>query len=340
MGHEIRDLNRSISLDSAGNEFIKLAKCLAATSREPIGSSTIRQMASRISPRVAEIVENYKAAVGVAGLSEAIAPYQALAAGFVASMAEFSAASRILNAGDWYRVPLRTRVAVLTSAPVGYTVSQFAAKPMTAASFVQDLFDPIKVNSMVAVSNDLARSISQASLAQMSAELRRAASIAVDAKMLAVLAATSGITSAASTGITAAAILSDLTGRLTALTIGADSRLWWIVSPKLYKTLSLVQGAGGYIMTNNKIGQINVAPSDAATTTAFLIDAKQVAFELDNVVLDRSTHASVEMADNPTASDYQLVSLWANNMTGLRCEIWFGCLALRSTGVTMLTGYS
>jgi hypothetical protein len=94
-------------------------------------------------------------------------------------------------------------------------------------------------------------------------------------------------------------------------------------------------------MQGNKIGsQISVAPSDAATSTAFLIDAKQVAAELDNVVLDTTTQATVEMADNPTASDYQLVSLWANNMTGMRCEIWFGILGLRSGGVTMLTGYS
>jgi hypothetical protein len=242
VGGSIGDLNRSVSLDSAGNEFIKLAKHLAATRGEPVGSSVAREMASKLPPRVAEIVQHHKTAVSIAGLSEALSPYAALATGFVASMAEFSAFSRIYNNNDFYRIPLRTRVAVLTSAPVGYPVAELGAKPMSAASFVQDLFEPIKVSSMVALSNDLTRSISQAALMQMSAELRRAASIAVDAKVLAVLAATPGATSAASTGVTASAVLADLTGRLNALTIGADSRLWWIVSPKLFKEPACFKG--------------------------------------------------------------------------------------------------
>jgi hypothetical protein len=117
----------------------------------------------------------------------------------------------------------------------------------------------------------------QAALLRLGAELRRAASISVDAKFLALMAATPGITSPANTGVTASAVLADLTARLNALTIGADSKLWWIVSPKLFKTLSLLQGTGGYLMQGGKIGDINVAASDAATTTATLLDARQVA---------------------------------------------------------------
>ena len=59
------------------------------------------------------------------------------------------------------------------------------------------------------------------------------------------------------------------------MTLGANSRLWLIVSPKLYETLSLVQGGGGYILQNGAIGAIKVAVSDAATTVATLIDSKK-----------------------------------------------------------------
>jgi len=154
------------------------------------------------------------------------------------------------------------------------------------------------------------------------------------------MAATSGATTAASTGVTASAILADLTARVQALTIGADSRLWWIVSPKLFKTISLLQGTGGYLLVNNKIGSINVAPSDAATTTATLVDAKQVAAELDTVIINATSEATLQMADNPTGSAYQTLSLFASNMTALQAEIWYGCLAVRGTAVTTLTGYS
>ena len=177
-------------------------------------------------------------------------------------------------------------------------------------------------------------------MAQLSRELRRAASIATDKNFLAILAATSGITTAASTGVTATAVLADLTGRLNALTIGADSRLWWIVPVKLYKELSLLQGTNGWLMQGNKINNINVAPSDAATTVATLIDAKQVAVGLETVTINQSNEATIELDDNPTASDYKLVSLFSSNLTALMAEIWYGCLGLRSTAITTLTGYS
>jgi hypothetical protein len=112
------------------------------------------------------------------------------------------------------------------------------------------------------------------------------------------------------------------------------------VSPKLFKTISLLQGTGGYLVVNNKIGSISIAPSDAATTVATLIDAKGIATELDTVGIDSTTHATVQLDDNPTSSAYQTVSLWQNNMTGLRCEIEFGAVAMRSTSVTTITGYA
>jgi hypothetical protein len=134
--------------------------------------------------------------------------------------------------------------------------------------------------------------------------------------------------------------LADLTARLNALTIGADSKLWWIVSPKLYKTLSLVQGTGGFLMQGGKIGMISVAPSEALSTQAFLIDAKGIAAELDAVRLDSTDTASIQLDSDPTSGAYQLVNLFQINASGLRCEIEFGSVALRSTSVTMLTGYA
>jgi hypothetical protein len=171
-------------------------------------------------------------------------------------------------------------------------------------------------------------------------ELRRAASVAVDAKFLALMAATSGITSNASSGTTAANVLSDLTTALNALTIGADSRLYWIVSPKLGKTFSLLQSTGGYLVQNGKIGGVTIAVSDAATTVATLVDAKQIATELDTITIQSSQQGAIETTDNPTSGDYHLISLFQNNLTALRCETWFGAVAMRSTAVALTTGYA
>jgi hypothetical protein len=124
------------------------------------------------------------------------------------------------------------------------------------------------------------------------------------------------------------------------LTIGADSRLQFICSPKLFKTISLLQGTGGFLMINNKIGSITVVPSDAATTVATLIDSKQVAAQLDSVVINASSEAGLQLDDNPTSSAFQTISLFASNLTALQCEVWWGCLAVRGSAVTTLTGYS
>ena len=215
-------------------------------------------------------------------------------------------------------------------------MSELAAKPLASANFASAYLEAYKVAALLVVSDELARSSAPSSLTLLGNELRRACGIAVDTKFFELMAATSGITSAASTGVTSALVLADLTARLTALTIGADSRLWFLTSPKLYKTLALLQGTGGFLVQDGKIGPISLAPSDALTTTAYLIDAKGIAAELDAVRLDSTRNATLQMDSDPTSGAYHLVSMFQAGMTGLKCEIAFGALALRSTSVTML----
>jgi hypothetical protein len=337
---DLAALNKSVSLSSASNDFVLLAKSLAAARGGISETQALAQTAP--SMRVREVLTDLKAAVNPMSLSDSspLAPYSAMAAGFFGSLSAFSAFSKIYNIGDFQRVPLRTRVVVLTTAPVAEAVSELAAKSVSSGSFASAQLETQKVAEFLVISNELAKTAAPSSISMLGNELRRACGIAVDAKWLALMAATSGITSAATTGVTSTTILADLTARLNALTIGADSRLWWIVSPKLYKTVSLVQGTGGFLMQDNKIGMINVAPSEALSTTAFLIDAKGIAAELDTVKLNSSGQASLQLDSDPTSGSYQLVSLFANNLTALKCEIEFGSLALRSTSVTMLTGYA
>jgi HK97 family phage major capsid protein len=345
MPSDLAALNRSVSLSSAAHDFTLVAKTLMAAGGR---WDAARAMAGNLpSLRAREVIEKgavSKAAVSAMTMTSAAAlvPYRELVAGFFGSMSEFSAYSRIYNAGDFYRVPLRTIIAVLTSAPVGYSVSELAAKPLSSGAFATTTLESQKVISDIVITNELARSAGQAAMLQFDRELRRAASVAVDAKFLALMAATPGITSNSAAGgpVTAANVSTDLVTAANALTVGADSRLYWIVSPKLFKTLSLLQGTGGYLMQGGKIGSVTVAPSDAATTTATLLDARQIATEIDTVTLDSSQEGAIETADNPTSGNYHLISFFQNNLTALRCEVWFGAVAMRSTSVALITGYA
>jgi HK97 family phage major capsid protein len=334
----MRNENKVVSLSSAAHDFVQVAKALAAGRGR--ADEVTRWARSIPSSRVREVL---KAGVVPNSLTDAgaLAPFRELSSGFFGSMAANSAFAKIMGAGDFTRVPLRTLISVLTTAPSAYAVSELAPKNITSLNFASAQLDAEKVSAHVVITDELARSLSPAATSRIGDELKRAASVAVDARFLALLAATPGITSSASSGVTAANIFSDLTLRLDSLSIGADSRLWLIVSPKLYKTLSLVQGTGGYILQNGAIGAIKVAVSDAATTVATLIDAKGIAAELDDgPTLDSTREATLQLEDSPSSGEQTGVSLWQNNMTGLRVEVAFGAVATRSTAVTQITGYS
>jgi hypothetical protein len=88
------------------------------------------------------------------------------------------------------------------------------------------------------------------------------------------------------------------------------------------------------------IAGIRVVVSDAASDTATLLDASQVATESDVITLSEGTHASLQMDDNPTSGAQALVSLWQNNLVGLKAERTFGVELLRSEAVALITGIS
>jgi HK97 family phage major capsid protein len=335
----MRNDKQVVSLSTAAHDFAVMAKCLAAGRGR---SAEVQRWARSVpSSRVRDVLKAGVVPNNIATNAGAeLAPYKELASGFFGSMAANSAFAKIMGAGDFTRTPLRTLIAVLSTGATGYSVSALAPKPITSLDFSTATLEAERVSAHVVISDELARSLAPASTSRIGDELRKAASIAVDAKFLALIAATPGITSSGSSGVTAANILADLTTRLNALTIGADSRLWLIVSPKLGKTLSLVQGTGGYILQGGAIGGIKVAVSDSASTVATLVDAKGIAAELDSLTLDSTREATLQLSDTPSSGEQSGVSLWQNNSTGLRVEVAFGAVAMRSTSVTQITGYA
>ena len=87
------------------------------------------------------------------------------------------------------------------------------------------------------------------------------------------------------------------------------------------------------------IAGIVALPSDATTNDAILVDAAQVVTAGDEIVLDASRQASVEMSDTPTGTAAP-VSLWQMNLAVLRAE---RLSATRLTGpraAAVITGVS
>jgi hypothetical protein len=128
-----------------------------------------------------------------------------------------------------------------------------------------------------------------------------------------------------------------------AISIGANSKLYLILPADVAKGVALLRTTTGALacpdMTvgGGMIQGIRVVVSDAATTDAILVDASQVAVADDPITLTEATHATVQLSDNPTAGAHSQVSLWQNNLTGLKAERMFGVEVLRSTAVAVIT---
>lgn len=183
-------------------------------------------------------------------------------------------------------------------------------------------------------------------------ELRRAVSVSTDAQFLGGLV--QGVTPTGATGT----ILGDIAALADAVEPNAASRLFLIVSPDVVRRLALVEapvGARGLPTVNvdgGDIGGIRVIPSDSLPVSGsppveliVMINAPALATADDGLGLDVAQHASVEMSDTPvqdatTPTASQVVSLWQNNLRGIRVERRFGWHKLTSTAVATMAGGS
>lgn len=136
-------------------------------------------------------------------------------------------------------------------------------------------------------------------------------------------------------------MLEDLASALSAITIGSDSRLYFIVRPEDAAQLAVQQAALGGVafpgvgVNGGTVGNIVVIVSDAlADGTALLVDASQLLTASTPLKLDASEEAMLDMAggNNPT------YSLWQKNSAGVRAERMVAVHALRATAVQSLSG--
>ena len=143
--------NKVVSLLSAAHNFCQVAKSLAAGRGR---ADEVRRWAHSVpSSRVRDVLKTGVVPNSLTTNAGAeLAPYKELASGFFGSMAAQSAFSKIFNAGDFTRVPLRTLISVLTTAPVAYSVSELAPKPITSMDFSTATLEAEKVSSFVVIS--------------------------------------------------------------------------------------------------------------------------------------------------------------------------------------------
>ncbi|CAN0234574.1 unnamed protein product, partial [Phaeothamnion confervicola] len=158
-------------------------------------------------------------------------------------------------------------------------------------------------------------------------ELRRAATTAQDAEMVAALSA---LYTPIASGDDAR---EDVATILTTLGTTASSKVVYFLGKAVwaqYQAMSESERPAA-------LKGVAYALDGIASTTIVAIDATAVVFRLDTIIL-RETRGDVQLSDAPTPGATTLTSLWQNGCVGLVCERELKFSVTRDNSCVILTG--
>jgi len=336
---QIRELKREVFQSQRAADFIEHTRIHVLAKLENKSHEWVAHHRSHASSTVLDLIERGAVALGATTDPGALGILQNLAQAYLGSVGLFSGFQQIWDAGGTFlKVPLRSRVVSVTAAGSGHVVSEIHAKPITKLDLKADQTKYFKSVGIVALSNEVWRSISSAAANLISDELGRAVGYASDQAFIDVLTDSTGAPSTPSSGASAAAFVSDLQSARAQIHYGSTSKLFLIVPPGFYsRHLALMRDSGGWILTNDVIQDISVVQSDVLTDTAILLDSTQIAAANEMTAVVTSDTADLQLDDNPT-SGLHLTSLFMENMIAAKAERFISCEVLRDDALCLLTG--
>lgn len=226
-----------------------------------------------------------------------------------------------------------------------------------------------KIAVIVAITEELARFSSPSAEATVRQDLVTTVAEFMDVQMVdptiaAVAdvspgAVTNGITAIESTGSTVAQITTDLNKALTAMAVAniPMRNRYWLMHPRTenyLRTLRTSQDVfafrdemnSGRLLGVPFLSSSNMPARDQDTpaspgsleTYILLVEASEVFVADDGeVMIDISREASLQMDTAPSAGAAQLVSLWQNNLVGIRAERYVYWQRRRDTAIQVIS---
>ena len=259
------------------------------------------------------------------------------------------------------RVPFNIRVASKTQGSTVGWVGQGLSKPVSELAFSEITLGLAKAAGIVVISQELARSSSPSAEAIIRQDLIDTMSVFMDVQFISPSVAavanvspasiTNGLTAAASTGSTVATVTADIKTLLsTFINNDIPSRSpYFIMHPITALGLSLIRTAqdifafpdithmGGMLFGIPVITSRSVPKTASGGAIIVLMDASEIFFADDGqVMLDVSEQASLQMDSAPSTGAQAMVSLWQNNLIGIRAERYMNWKRARDTAVTYL----
>jgi HK97 family phage major capsid protein/HK97 family phage prohead protease len=256
-------------------------------------------------------------------------------------------------------VPFNISVPSQTSGGTYGWVGQGLAKPVTKAAYATVTLPFAKAAGIIVLTEELVRLSTPSAEGLVREEMIAGMAAFLDTQFVdptvAVSAGvspasiTNGGSTAAASGVTSAAAKLDLATSVavfTAANIPLSGSVWLMSDSNAFGLALSVNALGqplfpGMSIMGGSIFGIPVIVSNNVGNRIILVHAPSVLFADDGgVSIDVSREASVQMdsaPDSPGTSTTVLVSLWQNNLVGLRAERWITWKLARTAAVRYIT---
>lgn len=368
-GQRARDPSRPYmsvrSNEPKGHAFTKYAMLLIASKGNLTQAVEMARVHCKDDPRIETVL---KAAVSAGSTSDAtwagpLLPYNDMASEFIEYLRPMTILGKIESA--MRRVPFNVRMPRQTGGATAGWVGQGSPTPVSSLAFDTVTLPWSKISVIIPLTEELVRFSSPSAvavcqqdmgdtIAQYMNEQFISPSVAVSAgvRPASVL---NGITATPMTGSTVAAIMTDVSTLVNRfLTANATPRRgFWIMNPRTALYLSMLRTAqdvfafpnitmdGGTWMGFPVITSQAVSLDYGSPTASYiaLLDAADILYADDGqIMLDVSREASLQMDTAPSAGAQSLVSLWQNNLVGLKAERYVHWVKRHSTAAYFIDG--
>jgi hypothetical protein len=320
---------------SRANDFIRFLSCLDANENRL--ESAKADFALRFPRSVnRDLVLQLKAGVTAGTTHEPgwtpLAQVEPLQAGFLTLARPLSLLGKIPG---YREAPFNTSIPAMTSGPSFAWTGQAAPKNISAAAFQSVTLPPAKATGTIIVTAELLKLVQPASVTLLRNDLARGLAFFVDQQLIdhtigPVLNVSPGaITNAApsfgSSGSGQTNVETDLRKLYRdffAVNKDASSAVV-VMSPANAATAADALKAEGFGADGGRLWGALVVTSAAAGNHLVMLDPQALAVAEGGLEVSVSSHASVELdtsTTSPATAGVVLVSLWANNLSGIRCE--------------------
>jgi HK97 family phage major capsid protein/HK97 family phage prohead protease len=256
-------------------------------------------------------------------------------------------------------VPFNISVPSQTSGGTYGWVGQGLAKPVTKAAYATVTLPFAKAAGIIVLTEELVRLSTPSAEGLVREEMIAGMAQFLDTQFVDPTVAvaanvspasiTNGGSTAAASGVTSAAAKLDLATSVavfTAANIPLSGSVWLMSDSNAFGLAMSVNALGqplfpGMSITGGSIFGIPVIVSNNVGNRIILLHAPSVLFADDGgVSIDVSREASVQMdsaPDSPATATTVLVSLWQNNLVGLRAERWITWKLARTAAVRYIS---